>query len=380
METLLLDRDDVAENARTEEVIVAVEEAFAAYQRGNVQMPSKSYVELPEYNGDFRSMPAYMAADDWDAAGIKWVNVHTDNPERYDLPTVIGTMIYSDPRNAFPLAIMDGTTLTRQRTGAAAAVATDHLAVEDATSLGIVGAGVQSYTQLEAIAEVRPIEEVIVFDVRDAAVEGFVDRFEGEFDVRAGTVEEAAGCDVLSTVTPVEDPVVPADAVGERTHINAMGADAPGKNELEEGVVANAKLVIDDYEQCTHSGEINVPWSRGVLDDNDLYGELGEIVTGERPGRTPADAVEHGSTSPPSHAQEDAVEHGSTSPPSQAREDAGSENASEPSVAHAPEDGVTVFDSTGLAIQDVATAHVVYEHANERDNGTPFALVDDEVR
>ena len=125
--------------------------------------------------------------------------------------------------------------------------------------------------------------------------------------------------------------MVPADAVGERTHINAMGADAPGKNELEEGVVANATLVIDDYEQCTHSGEINVPWSRGVLDDDDLYGELGEIVTGERPGR-------------------------------------------------ASTDGVTVFDSTGLAIQDVATAHVVYEHANERDNGTPFALVDDEVR
>ncbi|PSQ44136.1 ornithine cyclodeaminase family protein [Halobacteriales archaeon QS_9_68_42] len=331
METLLLDRDDVAENARTEEVIVAVEEAFAAYQHGNVQMPTKSYVDLPEYGGDFRSMPAYMDAGDWDAAGIKWVNVHTDNPERYDLPTVIGTMIYSDPRNAFPLAIMDGTTLTRQRTGAAAAVATDHLAVEDATSLGIVGAGVQSYTQLEAIATIRPIEEVVVFDVRDAAVEGFVDRFEGEFDVRAGTVEEAAGCDVLSTVTPVEEPVVPADAVGERTHINAMGADAPGKNELEEGVVANAKLVIDDYEQCTHSGEINVPWSRGVLDDDDLYGELGEIVTGERPGR-------------------------------------------------ASTDGVTVFDSTGLAIQDVAAAHVVYEHANEQDNGTPFALVDDEVR
>ena len=331
METLLLNQDDVADNARTEEVIVAVEEAFAAYQHGNVQMPAKSYIDLPEYGGDFRSMPAYMAADDWDAAGIKWVNVHTDNPERYDLPTVIGTMIYSDPRNAFPLAIMDGTTLTRQRTGAAAAVATDHLAVTDATSLGIVGAGVQSYTQLEAIAEVRPIEDVVVADRRESAVQSFVDRFADEFDVRGGSIAEAAGCDVLSTVTPVESPIVDADAVGERTHINAMGADAPGKNELEEGVVANAKLVIDDYEQCTHSGEINVPWSRGVLDDGDLYGELGEIVTGERPGRT-------------------------------------------------PEDGVTVFDSTGLAIQDVAAAHVVYEHANERDNGTPFALVDDEVR
>lgn len=331
METLLLNRDDVGENARMDEVIVAVEEAFDAYQHGNVQMPAKSYIDLPQYNGDFRSMPAYMAADDWDAAGIKWVNVHTDNPEKYDLPTVLGTMIYSDPRNAFPLALMDGTTLTRKRTGAAAAVATDHLAVADADSLGIVGAGVQSYTQLEAISVVRDIERVVVADKRDDAVEAFVERFGEEFDVRGGSIAEAAQCDVLSTVTPVESPIVSAADVGDHTHINAMGADAPGKNELDEEIIANAKLVIDDYEQCTHSGEINVPWSRGLLSDDDLYGELGEIVTDEKPGRT-------------------------------------------------PDDGVSVFDSTGLAIQDVAAAHVVYEHANERDNGTPFELVDTRLR
>ena len=331
METLLLNNDDVAENARMEEVIVAVEEAFAAYQHGNVQMPAKSYIELPEYNGDFRSMPAYMAADDWDAAGIKWVNVHTDNPTEHDLPTVMGTMIYSDSVTAFPLAIMDGTTLTRQRTGAAAAVATDHLAVEDATSLGIVGAGVQSYTQLEAIAEVRPIAEVVVADRDEAAIREFVDRFEDGFDVRGGTIAEAASCDVLSTVTPVESPVVDAADLDDHTHVNAMGADAAGKQELDPDILLAGRVVIDDYEQCTHSGEINVPWDAGTVGDDDLYGELGEIVTGDRPGRT-------------------------------------------------DDDGVTGFDSTGLAIQDVAAAHVVYEHANQDDEGTPYALVDTEVR
>jgi len=331
METLLLNNDDVAENARMEEVIVAVEEAFAAYQHGNVQMPAKSYIELPEYNGDFRSMPAYMAADDWDAAGIKWVNVHTDNPERYDLPTVIGTMIYSDPRNAFPLAIMDGTTLTRQRTGAAAAVATDHLAVEDATSLGIVGAGVQSYTQLEAIAEVRPIAEVVVADRDEAAIREFVDRFEDGFDVRGGTIAEAASCDVLSTVTPVESPIVDAADLDDHTHVNAMGADAAGKQELDPEILLDGTVVIDDYEQCTHSGEINVPWDAGTVGDDDLYGELGEIVTGDRAGRT-------------------------------------------------DDDGVTVFDSTGLAIQDVAAAHVVYANAEAEGGGQTFELVDTRVR
>ncbi len=331
MQTLLLDRENVAHNARMPTVIPAVEEAFAAYQHGNVQMPAKSYIDLPAYNGDFRSMPAYMAADDWDAAGIKWVNVHTDNPDDHDLPTVIGTMIYSDPETAFPLAIMDGTTLTRQRTGAAAAVATDHLAVEDATSLGIVGAGVQSYTQLEAIAEVRPIQAVVVADKDPAAIEAFVDRFDDDFDVRGGTIAEAAACDVLSTVTPVTSPIVDAADVGDHTHVNAMGADAEGKQELDPDILLDAKVVIDDYEQCVHSGEINVPWDAGIVGDADLYGELGEIVTGAREGRTPGD-------------------------------------------------GVTVFDSTGLAIQDVAAAHVVYEHANEDGEGTPYALVDTEVR
>ena len=331
METLLLNPEDVDDNAEMAEMIVAVEEAFAAYEAGRVQMPAKSYIDLPEYNGDFRSMPAYMDAGEWDAAGIKWVNVHTDNPDRYDLPTVLGTMIYSDPRNAFPLAVMDGTTLTRKRTGAAAAVATDHLAVADARSLGIVGAGVQSYTQLEAISTVRDIETVVVADRRDAAIEAFIERFGDEFDVRAGSIADAAACDVLSTVTPVESPIVGSDDPGEHTHINAMGADAPGKNELAPGVVTAAKLVIDDYEQCTHSGEINVPWSEGILTDSDLYGELGAVVAGKFEGRTPAD-------------------------------------------------GVTVFDSTGLAIQDVAAAHVVYERASEDGEGTPYGLVDTRVR
>ncbi|MFC6826691.1 ornithine cyclodeaminase family protein [Halopelagius fulvigenes] len=325
MQTLLLNSEDVHENANMADLIPAVEEAFAAFERGDAQMPPKSYIDLPQYNGDFRSMPAYMDAGEWDAAGIKWVNVHTDNDE-HDLPTVMGTMVYSSPETAFPLAIMDGTELTMKRTGAAAAVATDHLAVEDATSMGIVGAGVQSYTQLEAISTVRDIEEVVVSDVDEERVADFIDAFEDRFDVRAGSIEEAAGCDVLSTVTPVESPIVPRDAVGDRTHINAMGADAEGKHELADEVLLDAKLVIDDHAQTTHSGEINVPYNEGVLDDDDIYGAIGEIVVGEKAGRT-------------------------------------------------GDDGITVFDSTGLAIQDVAAAHVVYEHADENDNGYPFDLL-----
>jgi len=334
MHTLLLDSDDVRANAPIEQLISAVEDAFGAYQRGDAQMPAKSYIDLPEYNGDFRSMPAYLnvrgesseADNGWDAAGVKWVNVHPDNRAEYGLPTVLGTMIYSDPKNAFPLAIMDGRELTMLRTGAAAAVATDHLAVAEATSLGIVGAGVQSYTQLEAIAAVRPIEEVVVSDVDAERAAEFIDQFEDRFAIRAGSVAEAATCDVLSTVTPVESPIVDRSAVGDHTHINAIGADAAGKHELVDEILLDAKLVIDDYEQTTHSGEINVPYSAGRLTDPDIYASLGEIVVREKAGRT-------------------------------------------------ADDGLTVFDSTGLAIQDVAAAHVVYTAAQERGNGTPFDLL-----
>ena len=326
METLLLNSDAVDENAAMGELVPAVEAAFAAYERGDAQMPPKSYIDLPQYNGDFRSMPAYLDAGDWDAAGVKWVNVHTDNEADHGLPTVMGTMVYSDPETAFPLAILDGTELTMKRTGAAAAVATDHLAVADATSLGIVGAGAQSYTQLEAIATVRDVERVVIADRDEERVARFVDAFSDRFDVRAGSIAEAAACDVLSTVTPVESPIVDRADLAEHTHVNAMGADAEGKHELADEILLDAKLVIDDYAQTTHSGEINVPYAAGTLTDGDIYGEIGEIVVGDRPGRT-------------------------------------------------DDDGITVFDSTGLAIQDVAAAHVVYEHADERDNGYPFDLL-----
>ncbi|RXK46450.1 ornithine cyclodeaminase family protein [Halorientalis pallida] len=326
METLLLNPAAVEESAQVPAVVDAVEAAFAAYARGDAQMPAKSYIDLPQYDGDFRSMPAYLAADDWDGAGIKWVNSHPNNPEDHGLPTVMGTMIYSDPETAVPLAIIDGTTLTRKRTGAAAAVATDHLAVPDATSLGLVGAGVQAHAQLDAIATVRDIETVVVADKDPDAVADFRGDAGDAFDVREGSIADAVGCDVVSTTTPVREPIVPREAVGDHTHINAMGADAEGKHELEDEVLLDAKLVIDDHAQCTHSGEINVPYAAGTLDDDDVHAELGAVVIGEASGRT-------------------------------------------------DDDGITVFDSTGLAIQDVASAHVVYEYARDHDVGESMELV-----
>ena len=325
METYLFGPDDVDETLDVPSVIDAVEDGFVRYHHGDAQMPPKSYIDLPQHNGDFRSMPAYVGGDD-DGAAVKWVNSHPDNPEENGLPSVMGVVVYSDPETAFPLAVIDGTTLTRYRTGAAAGVATRHLGRDDASTFGVIGAGAQAYTQVEAVTEVRDIERVVVTDVDDEAVDRFVaDHADAPFEVVGGTTEDAAGCDVVSTLTPSREPIVRHEWLQGGAHVNAMGADAAGKKELDDGAVLDAHLVVDDPEQCLHSGEVNTLVSRGEFGEEDVYATLGEVVAGEAPPRE--------------------------------------------------EDDVTVFDSTGLAIQDVAAARLVNERGRERGVGTPFELV-----
>ncbi|ELY87543.1 ornithine cyclodeaminase [Natrialba hulunbeirensis JCM 10989] len=321
--TRIIDSDAVTELVDHEEAIDAVEAAFQAHATGDAQMPAKSYIDIPEENGDFRSMPAAVG----EGAGVKWVNVHPDNPERFGLPTVMGLVVYSDPASGYPLAVIDGTNLTRIRTGAAAGVATDHLAREDAETLGLLGAGQQSHTQLAAIAAVRDLSEVVVADLDDEAIERFIEaESDRDLTVRGGSPEEVAGCDVISTTTPSREPILREEWVEPGTHINAMGADAEGKQELATDLLLSADVVIDDWEQCSHSGEINVPTAAGDFERDDVYGLLGDLVDSEQ-GRPDAEAV-------------------------------------------------TIFDSTGLAIQDTAVGSVVYEAAVADDVGTVTQIVD----
>ena len=328
METYLFGPDDVDELLDIPSVVDAVEDAFAAYHGGDAKMPPKSYIDLPQYNGDFRAMPAYVGddAEGEDGASIKWVNSHPDNPDKHDLPSVMGVVVYSDPETAFPLAVMDGTTLTRYRTGGAAGTAMRHLAASEAHTFGVVGAGAQAYAQVDAAENVIDLERVVVADVDEEAVERFVDdHADASYDVVGGSTREAAGCDVVSTLTPSREPIVERDWVKDGAHINAMGADAEGKQELDSALVHEADVVVDDWAQCSHSGEINTVVSRDEFGEDDVYATLGEIVAGEKP--SPAD------------------------------------------------DRITVFDSTGLAIQDVAAARLVNARGRENGVGTPFELV-----
>jgi alanine dehydrogenase len=320
MKTLVLTQRDVASLLTMEAAVPAVEAAFRAHGRGEALMPPKVYVALEAEGGDFRAMPAYIAG----AAGVKWVNSHPNNPARYGLPSVMGLYVLSDPANAFPLAVMDGTLLTAYRTGAAAAVASKYLAKPSPKTLGLVGCGVQARYLLDAH---RHLYGAHAFEVlcADSSPEAAT-RFAAEWGGRAVSLEEASGADIVCTSTPSREPVVRRAWVRPGAHVNAMGADAPGKQELDPALLDHARVVIDDYEQATHSGEINVPIERRAFDPAHIAATLGEIVARRRPGRANADEI-------------------------------------------------TIFDSTGLAVQDVALARALYDLARSKHVGLELALV-----
>ncbi len=314
MKTLILSGEEVERLLDIERVMGAVEEAFVAYARKEAEMPPKSYIYYPR--GDLRTMPAYLKYNE--TSGVKIVNVHTEN---VDLPTVMAILELIDPNTGFPLAIMDATRITAYRTGAAGGIAVKHLSRKDSKIIGIVGAGVQGRTQLLAASKIRDIEDVLIYDTNKKASLEF-QKFAKELGLNAKVCdsigEATENCDVLVTATPVRKPIV--DSVSTGTHINAIGADAPGKQEINPDILKRAKIVIDDWEQACHSGEINVPLSKGILTKEDVYGTLGEICAGIKKGREKKDEI-------------------------------------------------TIFDSTGLAIQDVSTGYLIYREAMEKNIG-----------
>ncbi len=323
--TRILSAADVRAVLSMKAAVEAVESAFADHARGLAHMPAKVYLSLSEHAGDFRAMPSYVAehAGHPASAGVKWVNSHPDNPKRHGLPSVMGVYILSDPATALPLAVMDATVLTAARTGAAAAVASKHLARPDAKTIGFVGSGVQARWMLDAHRTIFGDRlAVLAADIDPAAASTFA----GECGGRAVSVEEASGCDIVCASTPGRGPAVMRAWVRPGCHVNAMGADAPGKQELDAGILRDAIVVIDEHYQATHSGEVNVPLARGELREDHIFGTLGDVIAGKkRPERTAA--------------------------------------------------ALTVFDSTGLAVQDVALARVLFEEARARDVGTLVALV-----
>ena len=281
-------------------------------------MPVKVYLGLPAHAGDFRAMPAYMDG----AAGVKWVNSHPENPARHGLPAVLGVYVLSDAATALPRAILDATLLTAMRTGAAAGVATRALVDQPPRSVGFIGCGVQARAFLEAHRALFGELSWHMADARPEAAAGFAKEAGG----RAGSIAEAGACDVVCIATPSRKPVLLRAMLKPGAHVNAMGADAPGKQELDPTILSSSRVFVDDFEQACESGEVNVSLHDGTLTRAQLAGTLGEVIAGKKPARLRSDDV-------------------------------------------------TVFDSTGLAVQDLALASALLAAAEREGVGLELDLV-----
>jgi len=321
-DTILLKQSEIKGLVSMKEVIDSVEAGFTAYAKREVQMPAKKYLFFPE--GDLRVMPCYVRGRE--EAAVKCVNVHPKNPINNELPTVMAIIELIDPKTGFPLAFMDGTWVTNMRTGASAGVATKYLARPDSETLGIIGAGRQACTQLMAMDEVMKIEKAKVYcrtcSTRTKFARNATATYGFEVEAVKSPKEAVKDVDVVVTTTPSRKPLIKVDWISPGTHINAMGADAPSKQELDTNLLQKSKIVVDSWEQAKHSGEINVPVSQGILKRNDIHAKLGEIIIGKKVGRE--------------------------------------------------KDEITIFDSTGLAVQDTVTAWQIYRKVLEKGVGTKF--------
>jgi alanine dehydrogenase len=296
----VVDYDSVLDAVSPREAIDRVRGALLRHHAGEWVMPAKVYLESPPH-GDFRAMPARGE----DLALLKWITSFPGNPAR-GLPTVTGVICLSDATNGEPLMLLDARSVTALRTGAVAAVATKALARPEARTVGIVGCGLHGAWTARCMAAAGYGPGVC----HDPAW-GAADALAGELDWDAGSREQALRCDIVCCVTPGASIVVDAGDLHPGLHLNMLGADGPGKAEASVGAVASCALFCDEWEQASHGGELTGAVEAGLVAREQVT-ELGAVLAGNARGRPGPEAV-------------------------------------------------TLFDSTGLAIQDLAVAAAALE-------------------
>ena len=288
---LLLNADDIRKVFTMEDAIRSNEEAFVMQAKETTEVPVRINFEVKK-NGITSFMPALIK--DFPAAGIKIVSTYPDNAKK-GMPAVTATTLLTDPETGVVNAILDGTELTRMRTGAVSGLATKLLANKDAKTAALFGTGGQAMSQLEALLTVRKLSEVRVYDSNSEWTASFIERASAlaeRFNTRlvaAVSSDEAVDCaDVITTVTTSADPVFDGRRIKKGTHINAVGVFMPHKRELDEYTVTNAdRIFVDNMEAImTEAGEFLIPISEGKFSKESINGELGDLILGRVEGRT----------------------------------------------------------------------------------------------
>ena len=313
---LLLTKDNVAQVLQMSDCMDAVEKAFGELAAGTAVLPLRTNIKPA--GGLALYMPAYLPS--MGALACKVVTVYKDNPTKHNLPTTIGKVLLQDPATGEVICIMDGGYLTAVRTGAASGVATKFMAREDSgQTAAIFGAGVQAKMQLWAVAEARKLDKAFVYDLLPDAAKSFASEMSGKLDlevVAADSVDTLLKeSDIICTATSSPEPIFDGNLVKPGSHINGIGSHTPNARELDTAIIQRSKFVADSYEACLkEAGDIMIPLAAGEIKEDHMFAELGEIVNGSKPGRSNAEEI-------------------------------------------------TLFKSNGLAIQDTATAKLVYDKA-----------------
>lgn len=325
-EIVLLSRRDVAQLMDFPAYVDALDAAFRAAAAGGALAPPAGGFSVPD--GSYHAKGAALLAGDQRYVAIKLNANFPGNPAAYGLPTVQGVIYLTDAANGRPLALMDSIEITIGRTGAATTIAARHLARGDSRVATICGAGVQGRIQARAIVEALNLDRIHVWDIRRDAASQLAQQLGRELAIEvrpAADLAVARDSDVIVTCSSARQAYLRPEHVRPGTFIAAVGADNHDKQEVDPRLMARATLVVDSLEQCAEIGDLHHALKAGVLTREAVQATLAELVSGAKPGRSTAGEI-------------------------------------------------TLFDSTGMGLQDVAAAAAVYRRALERNAGTRFTL------
>jgi len=324
---LFLSAADVRRALPMKEAVDAMRSAFAALSAGKAVVPLRSHLEVPEHQGVLLLMPCYLPSAN--ALSLKAVSVFDRNPA-HGLPRIQALVTLYDGSTGRALAVMDGAAVTALRTGAASGAATDLLARPDAATVAIFGAGVQARTQLEAVCAVRAIRTVRVFDTMPGAADAYACEMSAAVGVEvlaaASASQAVHQADIICVATSSKTPVFADADLKPGVHINAVGSYQPTVQEIPTETVLRARVIVDHRESAlAETGDLLVPIRQGCYSADRVAAELGEVVSGAKPGRTTADEI-------------------------------------------------TFFKSVGVAIQDLAAASRILTNARQLRLGTSVPL------
>jgi len=323
---LVLSEKQVQSLIDIDELISTLEKAHIQYSTGKAVMPVRLVVPLPQIQGRITSMPGFLDEDK--ALGMKVVTYFQENPKR-NLPAILGTIMLFSAETGKMIAAMDGSYITAIRTACASAVATKALANAEAPVLGILGAGVQARSHIQALARVRKIERIKIYSPSGAsasAIKKDLAPAKIAIDVAESAEDAVRDADLLVAATTSTKPIVKSEWLKAGVHINAVGSHRPDYREIDGVTLARAKLIVDSREAImAECGDILLAIKEKTISENHIHGEIGEVLAGTKPGRSSAGEV-------------------------------------------------TLYKSVGIAIQDVATANLVYRKALEQAVGTTVEI------